>query len=141
MNSLSFIIGAAIALVAVSIALSIWWANLEKRSKRLENIRWALDRKEERFKNEYAAFDADRKTLGEQIKEILPFLNCERAELSASYAVSESDAMKFNTLYAIKKNARKKLTFNLANDIIKKFPEPKYKDGVYSYKFKIMEVE
>ena len=127
-------------LVLAAIALAIWALILKGKSNLLDKREIYLNETRDKLECIRNELTADEKTLDSMLRECRSLMNSS-VELTASYAVSESDEMKFNTLSAIKKNARKKLTFNLANDIIKKFPEPKYKDGVYGYKFKIMEVE
>ena len=123
MSHTTVLIIIGIALVAAA-ALALWTIILKGKEDLLAKREVALDERDERLSNWENLLAGEQKTFDNRVKAIAPLFNGSALEVSASYTVTESDEMKYNTDKAIFANAKNRLAMTIAHNIVKKF-EPK----------------
>ena len=141
-------------LTAIIAAVAIYWTvrnnsrsdDLDEREKELEKNKEELDK--------YAALlDETRKGLTEDLEDVtskLATLKLEKAAFkdadmfAVSYAVTDSDRLRYNTERAIISNAKNRMAMTIAHDIVKKYSpkEARTEQGeiLLAYHFKIIEL-
>ena len=130
-------------LVLAAVVLAVWSLILKAQRDNLDKREVSLNEMKERIDHERNILTSEQNALKERYAEIAPWVNGKALKLNASYVVTESDEMKYNTDLAIRNVARNRIAHNIAFDIIKQIPEPECHevDGrkVYSYRLKVME--
>lgn len=123
----------AFILIAIIAVFEItWWCMLFGKESLLNERELALDKQEVSLDEREKQNKEDFITLVEAKTEMI--------EIHSSYVVSESDMMKHNTEKAIYNEARKRVAYNIALDIMHEF-NPTWDGKKMEYKFKIKEAE
>ena len=132
-----------ILFVLAVIGLAAWTLILRGRKELLDKREVALDAREEVIDNHQKALDADRKTLIERYREIAPWVNGEAYLFAVRYTVTDSDILKYNSDQAIRNIAKNRMGIVIANDLVKKFPNPKelFEDGRRVFEYRILMME
>ena len=141
---LNFTIIASYLIIAV--ALTVWSLILKGRERylttrdKLVSQREAnCERRAEILATAEDAFDEKVR----RIKDYTPPLRKRVKYLAARYIVTDSDLLKYNSDTAIRNVARNRIAHVIANDLVRKFPDPiESGEGAkktYEYRFKVAE--
>lgn len=130
---------------AAAAALFIWWLILKgkqdfiKSRERIVSIRECnCDRRAEILETAENEFDKRYGNIRPAQEE-----SAEVQFLAAKYVVTDSDLLKYNSDTAIRNVARNRIAHVIANDLVRKFPDPiesiEGTKKTYEYRFKVAE--
>jgi hypothetical protein len=132
-----------IGLYAVAaVVLYCFYRRLRRRQDILSKSEAILENKNADLVKQLDILEAERRTHEENVRSFREVAIDSYNEMSASYAVSDSDVMKYKTDKAIANIAKNRIAHIIANDIIRKFePTRETRDGhdIYTYNLKVKE--
>lgn len=132
-----------IGLYVLAAAVLVYlFLDLKKKKDNLSKRETILENKQAELLQQQNLLTAEQLTHESNVRAFKEIAVDAYTELSASYAVSDSDAMKYKTDKAIANVAKNRIAHIISNDIIRRFePMKEIRDGheIYTYKLKVKE--